>query len=548
MRQKHLAFLAACLTLFSCSDKHTGHLLAGIDSCMQEHPDSALAALESIEQEKLNTRALRAHYSLLLAMALDKNYIDTADTRVIQPAVDYYERHGTPDEKMRTLYSLGKVYTNAQEYNKAIIAFLRAAQFTRRSRDARQCGFVHAETANTYSRTSDFSKATDHIDKAIAFFSEYGDRELVYMEELRKAQNLVNIRKWEEADSLFSRLVRDTTMAADLLGLASGSYGQMLSTCPESDPEKAVVMFSQAERLNGALEDLNQKCTYAFILFTNGRTDEARERMANLQEEGFEDTYEYQYWQSRISALTRNYESAYRSLRSALLTSNEMLSAVNKKSAVKAHEEYLEQATLQLQTETKLKYAMLLSALFFILAMALSVTMVMRKINRRLATEKIALSHSLEKNIRQLEDTQNLLKDYFKAKKSGFHGLGVLYELVVKADGPSGKGAPQQYVYDKVKELVSIIGSDQEGQKEFEKMLDAQLENVMKEFRQDFPDLVERDYRIASCFFAGFDAPLVMNIFGFKTNMAVHSKKRRLKIKIASSSSCHKEKFLKLLK
>lgn len=70
----------------------------------------------------------------------------------------------------------------------------------------------------------------------------------------------------------------------------------------------------------------------------------------------------------------------------------------------------------------------------------------------------------------------------------------------------------------------------------------------MKEFRQDFPDLPERDYRIASCFFAGFDAPLIMDIFRFNTSMAVHSKKRRLKTKIISSSSCHKEKFLKLLK
>ena len=55
--------------------------LEDIESYIQPRPDSALAAMRSIDTTGLNTGELRAKYSLLYAMALDKNYIDATYPR-----------------------------------------------------------------------------------------------------------------------------------------------------------------------------------------------------------------------------------------------------------------------------------------------------------------------------------------------------------------------------------------------------------------------------------------------------------------------------------
>lgn len=97
----YLLLVILALPLLSCSDREVSESLNNIESYILERPDSALQAIRTIDTTLLDTRALRAKYSLLHAMALDKNYIDTTDVRVVLPAVDYYSKHRAADEKMK---------------------------------------------------------------------------------------------------------------------------------------------------------------------------------------------------------------------------------------------------------------------------------------------------------------------------------------------------------------------------------------------------------------------------------------------------------------
>ena len=77
MNTKSFPFLLILvLGTFSCSNRNTAEMLKDIESYIQERPDSALVEIQSIDTTSLNTRELRAKYSLLHAMALDKNYIN----------------------------------------------------------------------------------------------------------------------------------------------------------------------------------------------------------------------------------------------------------------------------------------------------------------------------------------------------------------------------------------------------------------------------------------------------------------------------------------
>ena len=104
----YLALLAAlCLT--ACTRPADVPELDTADSLMEQRPDSALALLRRIDTLRLTSRHDRARYAMLLSMALDKNYIDLKDFHVLQPAIDYYEEHGTPTEQMRTFYYQGRI-------------------------------------------------------------------------------------------------------------------------------------------------------------------------------------------------------------------------------------------------------------------------------------------------------------------------------------------------------------------------------------------------------------------------------------------------------
>ena len=114
----------AIALLASCSNRRTTATLNDVESYIASRPDSALATLRAIDTTTLTTRALKAHYALLHAMALDKNWIDTTDTGVIMPAVSYYSRHKSLDRRAKAYYYLGRIQQNAKQFDEAGVSFL----------------------------------------------------------------------------------------------------------------------------------------------------------------------------------------------------------------------------------------------------------------------------------------------------------------------------------------------------------------------------------------------------------------------------------------
>ena len=96
------------------------------ENLMESHPDSALTILDSIPGSEVRGRETEARYALLMSMALDKNYIDTTDFKVLQPAIDYYPEHGTPDERLRTYYYQGVIHLNRKEDDAAMQSLMKA--------------------------------------------------------------------------------------------------------------------------------------------------------------------------------------------------------------------------------------------------------------------------------------------------------------------------------------------------------------------------------------------------------------------------------------
>lgn len=121
-----VALIGLMETIGCSSTSMVDYKLNLAEKLMEERPDSALSILEEIPGSELEVSRIKARYALLKSMALDKNYIDTTTFDVLQPAIDYYLKHGNADEKLRTYYYQGVIYTNAGEDDLAMQSYLNA--------------------------------------------------------------------------------------------------------------------------------------------------------------------------------------------------------------------------------------------------------------------------------------------------------------------------------------------------------------------------------------------------------------------------------------
>ena len=125
MKSYNIYILSFILCLISCT-RHSKewNKLQDIETYIVTNADSALVTLQNIQPEKLANKEEKAKHALLLSMAMDKNYIDRTDFEVLQPAIDYYQDHGTADDKLRTYYYQGRIYQNKGDKDSSMRAFI----------------------------------------------------------------------------------------------------------------------------------------------------------------------------------------------------------------------------------------------------------------------------------------------------------------------------------------------------------------------------------------------------------------------------------------
>ncbi|MBO5628922.1 MAG: hypothetical protein J5965_07560, partial [Aeriscardovia sp.] len=138
----------------------------GIETYIQTRPDSALAVLSQIDTSSLRHPKERAQFALLHAIALDKNYIDTTDIRVIRPAVEYYSKHGTAWQKMLTYYYEGRILFNAKRDAEAIISQMHALDNAMNTEPGRYLGLIYTAMADLSGRSYCWEEAESYLTRA----------------------------------------------------------------------------------------------------------------------------------------------------------------------------------------------------------------------------------------------------------------------------------------------------------------------------------------------------------------------------------------------
>lgn len=128
--KKILYIILAIVLVSACAgNKEAKELFARVESVMDEYPDSALALLERAKTHKdAWSKAQRMRFELLHAKAQNKAYVDFTTDSVMKEVVEYYDGHGTANEKMEAHYLLGCTYRDMGESPMALSCYLDATE------------------------------------------------------------------------------------------------------------------------------------------------------------------------------------------------------------------------------------------------------------------------------------------------------------------------------------------------------------------------------------------------------------------------------------
>ena len=131
MKEKVIFLLLIIMLLASCAgNRKYDDLMQRADSIMNVNDDSAKVAIRMLDGVKSQlpefSQAQKMRYELLRHKAMNKACITFTSDSVMKEVVDYYDHHGSANERMLANYVLGCVYRDLHEapmaleyYNKA---------------------------------------------------------------------------------------------------------------------------------------------------------------------------------------------------------------------------------------------------------------------------------------------------------------------------------------------------------------------------------------------------------------------------------------------
>lgn len=550
-----IIFLLMSFLLVSCDNRQTKSLLQDVETYIQERPDSALRVLRKVDSLTLNTKALRARYSVLFAMALDKNYIDTTALSILEPTVAYYEKFGSPKDKMLSYYYLGRIYSNRKDYPNAVIFYSQALRESSEY-DYYHRGLIYAASADAYNASFNDEEELRNTILAYECFEKIGDKDLD-LSLYKVAQAYHNNERFDVADSLYSLVYsgKDSTSRLALYAMEDLVSNDLYQEKQDVERDLELLEYVAEHRGNLSLESYYE---YAYLLLLAGKESEAENILSQLSNrEANGKTMEIRY---RIAECKGQNEEALALLKSMLSHQNDVVKKKLAQSVFKAQSDYY-RLTAEV-SEQKSTIANQRSVIILIagLMMAGLLYIVFMKRKTALIREKDRLAQAVEESEKLLETVRNRaneekserekdildlksrnereqdkIKDlremYVALYQKRFSEIGKYYDAASSHRLESIKEKAYHDVISSTQSLFEEIASGSEGQKKFEARINADLDDIVSKIRSDFPKLKDDDIRFICYLIVGFDTSTISFLMDIsKENVRV--KKHRLREKL----------------
>ena len=545
--------LAAALLIAACAPDYSEQI-NGIEQIVSEHPREALDSIRLLEKDFPSMSAKdKAYYSLIYAMALDKSYIDTTDTSILEPALKYYSKHGTPRQKMLTYYYLGRIYGNAGQYDQSITTLMQALE--QEWDDDAYRGRAYAAMFVAHAENYNVMEEARCADSAAFYYQQAGDSALVRVARYYQASSSLALGEHAKARLLLDQILQHEDLEYHLKAncLKQDAYVTALLD-DDSRFQQALEQYIEAYGMGCDFSDV-YGASYAYLLYQTGEKETAAIMLNHLDSLGGHSRAVAGNWRSRICEHEGDIDCAFQLLEKSLVYQDSVVIAKLSQSLVATQRDYYADKALREQQYAELlksRLAVLLLSIAVVILILVGVVIMLRRreINKVSQYESILeevkneLFNETQTGNASRQEVVNLREQFRRVYKHHFDLLAKFYE---DYDIQRRKGIPEEQRNQQILKIIDGLRGDDESGNRFEAVVNEDMNGIIDQFRQDYPSFSEQDYRLFCYYVAGFSTKTISIIVHDLSADAIYMRKSRMKKHILESECPRRETYLEYL-
>lgn len=530
-------FLAISTIFQGCKGNHPTRQLETAEAIIDENADSALSILQKIDTSSLSRESDKAIYNLLITQAKEKNFIAIENDSLITDAAEYFLKTGDRQRAMKALNYQGNIRRERlNDNNKAIISYLQAYHIATELDDKFWIGMTARGIADVYGDSFKGKDDVKYSQIAYTNMKESGRQQYIDYALLDLAEAYHTARDYEKAVKLendvldSARVHQDSYLEYGALRARALSYYFWRKIDKSIEDYEKVCQSPFANKM----DSIHLTMTYAHF----GMIDDAYRIKDSISDiDSFFETHIYYL----IYESQKNYEKALHYAELSVKFDNERLMKIidnNVSSSVISYFE-LEDENNRLQLSLrKWQFIIAVSAALIILVISgwIIRNLILRL--RRNASEKLVLADQLESTLKENGKSKEVLQ---KILSTRYSLLQELCELVVTS---TDSKTAQKKIVNAVTNLIETLSISGDKINELEKEMDNTHGNVCSNFKADFPNLKDIDYRLFLYSSMGLSTSSMMLLLKETKIEAVYSRKKRLKARIKGSDSPRKDEYL----
>lgn len=477
--------------------------------------------------------------------------VNTLEDSDVAKVADWFERHGSPAQKSRALFCLGRNQFNSRNYSAAIVSCTRALEYAQSASDTLAVGRICRDMARICNATYNTADALQYLGRAADAFQAAGRAADAQQALLEIGLAHSGLGHYGKAEDLFKSVLYDSHAAGDTL-LEVRCLEAYAGLAVSKDPPDPVLTI---ELLSRAADDLHfplssaDKGILAYSYSLTEQDTSAKEWLAKARAaaETEDETAAVDFRAYQIAARSGRTADALAALEKVTEYGNRAQTQALEEAVITSQKEYMQgQAASRAEKlrSAQLKLWVLGLGALLLLAAAAAVYLLHRaQEKRRLEAEKA----ETEKYMNIAEDLQARLsssrKRFSAEKQLKFDALERLCEQYYVYEGTENF---QPKILREVKSIVEGLRSDAKTQQSLEAMLDRDRDGVMTRLRAEFPAWKPEDYLLYGFTAAGFSSTTISTLLRMEKSV-VYNRLYRLKGRISESESPSRDFFLRCL-